>query len=329
MTGPRATPRARTRGGRWDRGRATAVVGTASVLAVAAAAAVGVVLPASGAAGPALLVVAGVLGLPHGAVDHLAMGWSRPVEPGAPGIDPGWIGTAGARPALLLGYALLAAGVAWAALVLTVPAVLVLLVLSCAHFAEGELAFARLRGEPGSGAAAAALGTAVIAGPLLLRPDAVRPVLDALDPGLAPVLEVVRTPVLLVTGLLVLAGVLSSVRRRCHRQLVELAVVVVAGLVAPPLLVFAAWFGAWHAPRHLVRLLDLEPDGGTWTRVTRLGRAAVLPTGAALAALGALVVVGGSVPASVLVVLLALTVPHAAVVARLGRTGRSRPATSS
>lgn len=306
-------------------GGATAVVGTASLLAVALAAVVGVALPGSGAAGPVLLVVAGVLGLPHGAVDHLALGWARSREAGAAGVEPGWVGTAGARPALLVGYALLAAGVAWAALLLTVPAVFALLVLSCAHFAEGELAFARLRGERGSAPAAAALGTAVVTVPVLLRPDAVRPVLDALDPGLAAVLQDVRTPVLLVTGLLVTAGVVSAARRGCRRQLAELVLVVLAGLLAPPLLVFAVWFGAWHAPRHLVRLLDLEPDGATWRRVTRLGRAAVLPTGAALVALGALVVVGGSVLASVLVVLLALTVPHAAVVAQLGRTRRTRP----
>ena len=325
MTRPRAHPQAPARGSGWDVGRATAVVGSASLLAVAAAAVVGATLPGSGSAGPVLLVVAGVAGLPHGAVDHLALGWARSRGAGAAGVEPGWTGTAGARPALLLGYAVLAAGVAWAALVLTVPAVLALLVLSCAHFAEGELAFARLRGERGSAPAAAALGTAVVTVPVLLRPDAVRPVLDALDPGLAVVLQDVRTPVLLVTGLLVAAGVGSAVRHGCRRQLAELVVVVLAALLAPPLLVFAAWFGAWHAPRHLVRLLDLEPDGATWRRVVRLGRAAVLPTGAAVLALGALAVIGGSVPASVLVVLLALTVPHAAVVARLGRTRRPRP----
>ena len=58
-----------------------------SVGLVAVAATVGALAPAAAAdAGPALLVVAGLLGLPHGAVDHLALGWVRgrtgPARPG-------------------------------------------------------------------------------------------------------------------------------------------------------------------------------------------------------------------------------------------------------
>lgn len=287
----------------WDVSRAAAVTGAASALMLALAVVLGLVVPGVGVAGPALLVVAGVLGLPHGAVDHLALGWSRP---------------GGVRRVLLCGYAVLAVGVAWVAIVLPVPTVLALLVLSGAHFAEGELAFARLCGRPASALTATALGTTVVTVPLLLRPDAVSGVLDGLDPGLAPVLAQLRVPALVLTGLLVLGGSVSAVHGRAWRPLAELVLVVAACLVAPPLLVFATWFGAWHAPRHLVRLLDLDRAGGTADRVRQLARAAVLPTVGALVGLGVLVLVSGSVPASVLVVLLALTVPHAAVVARLG-----------
>ena len=314
MVPVRAGVERQTRG--WNVRRAAQLTALVSVFAVAAAAVLGVVLPAAGAAGPALVVVAGVLGMPHGAVDHLAMGWSR----GGRGPADGPLG--GASPVMLVGYAVLAVGVAWAALVFTVPVVLGLLVLSGVHFAEGEIAFDRLRGGVGSVLTGAALGTAIIAGPVLLRPDAVRPVLDALDPGLAPVLAVLRIPVLLLTGALVVAGAASAIRRRSWPAVGELTVVVLAGLLAPPLLVFAVWFGAWHAPRHLVRLLELEGSGDTRERMLRLARAAVLPTGAALAGLVVLVAISGSVPAAVLVVLLALTVPHAAVVARMGRVRR-------
>ncbi|MEO6881881.1 MAG: Brp/Blh family beta-carotene 15,15'-dioxygenase [Mycobacteriaceae bacterium] len=291
----------------WDVRRAASVTGAASALVLALAAALGVAAPRVGAAGPALLVVAGVLGLPHGAVDHLALGWSRP---------------GGVRGVLLGGYAVLAVGVAWVAVILPVPTVLALLVLSCAHFAEGELAFARLSGRPGSALTAVALGTTVVTVPLLLRPEAVTTVLDGIDPGLAPVLAQLRVPVLVLTGLLVVAGSVAAVHGRTWRPLAELVLVALACLLGPPLLVFAAWFGAWHAPRHLVRLLHLDTVGGTRDRVRRLARAAVLPTVAALTGLGVLVLVSGSVPSSVLVVLLALTVPHAAVVARLGRPER-------
>jgi Brp/Blh family beta-carotene 15,15'-monooxygenase len=277
-----------------------------SVGVLVLAAVVGLAVPSAGQAGPALLVLAALLGLPHGAVDHLALGWSQ--------------GTRGPAPrALLVAYALGAVLVAAAALAAPVPAVLVLLLLSAGHFAEGEVAFDQLRGGPGLRLPAAALGTAVVALPLLLRPDQVRGIVAALDPALPGVLAELRLPVLVVTGVLVLAGLLVGIRARAWLPTAELAIVVGAAALAPALLVFAAWFGAWHAPRHLVRLLDLQPDGSAGERVRRLALGAVAPTAAALAGLGALAATGRGLPAAVLVVLLALTVPHAAVVARLRR----------
>ncbi len=291
----------------WSPGRPAAVVGAGSGAVLLVAAAVGLAAPSAAEAGPALLVLAALLGLPHGAVDHLALGWSQ--------------GRRGAAPrALLVAYALGAGLVAAAALAAPVPAVLVLLLLSAAHFAEGEVAFDRLRGGPGLRLPAAALGTAVVTLPLLLRPEQVRELVAALDPALPAVLAELRLPVLAVTAALVLAGLLVGVRARAWRPTAELALVVAAAAAAPALLVFAAWFGAWHAPRHLVRLLDLQPDGALGIRARHLALGALAPTAAALAGLGALAAAGRGLPAAVLVVLLALTVPHAAVVARLRRS---------
>lgn len=281
-------------------------LGTVCVAVLAAAAAVGTLVPAAGRAGPALLVVAGLLGLPHGAVDHLALDWSR--------------GRAGAPTRRLLA-AYVAGAVLTAGLALTfpVPAVLALLVLSALHFAEGEAAFDRLRGGAGLRLPALALGVAVVALPVLLRPDPVRPLLAALDPALPAVLDPLRAPVLFATALLVVAGLAVAAAHRSWTSVGELALVAGAALAAPPLLVFAVWFGAWHAPRHVLRLLALQPDGTLPERVRRLSRAALLPTAAALTGLVALALGGRGLPAAVLVVLLALTVPHAVVVARIGR----------
>ena len=295
----------------WPLRRTAGVAGALSLAVVAAAGLVGLLVPSAGSAGPALLVLAGLVGLPHGAVDHLALDWSR--------------GRRGSAPvALLVAYAGGAVLVAALALAAPPPAVLVLLVLSAAHFAEGEIAFDRLRGGPGLRLPAAALGVAVVTLPVLLRPEPVRPLLTALDPSLPAVLAGLRAPVLLATAVLVLAGLVVGVRARATRPIAELVVVVVAALVAPPLLVFAAWFGAWHAPRHLVRLLALQPDGDLRARTRCLARGAIAPTGVALLALAALAGTGRGVPAAVLVVLLALTVPHAAVVARIGDRARLR-----
>lgn len=300
----------------WSPGRTAAAVGLGSAAVLLFAAGTGLAAPAVAQAGPALLVLAALLGLPHGAVDHLALGWSQ--------------GTRGPAPvALLVAYAAGAVLVAAAALAAPVPAVLVLLVLSAAHFAEGEVAFDELRGGPGLRLPALALGTAVVALPLLLRPEQVRAIVAALDPALPAVLLQLRLPVLALSGVLVAGGLLVGVRARAWLPTAELALVAAAAAVAPALVVFAAWFGCWHAPRHLVRLLDLQPDGTAGERVRRLALGALAPTAAALAGLGVLAATGRGLPAAVLVVLLALTVPHAAVVARLHRRPALTPDSSA
>ncbi len=112
-----------------------------------------------------------VLGLPHGAVDHLA------------GDGPAVL--CARRSASSRRYAAAALAAVAVALLLPLPALLVLLALSVAHFAEGEVGWARLTGRPGCWPAGAAAGLAVVALPLLLRPADVRPLLAELDPAAA------------------------------------------------------------------------------------------------------------------------------------------------
>lgn len=298
-------------GAAWDARPAAHVVGSASLALVAVAAAAGGLLPGMAtAAGPAVLVVAGLLGLPHGAVDHLALGWAR--------------GVSGYRPLVLAAYALAAVAAATAALAAPLPALLVLLALSAWHFAEGEAAFDRLRGGRGLALPALALGVAVVVLPIELRPAQARPLLAALDQGLPSVLIGMRLALLLVTALLVTAGLAVALLAGQTRTAVELAVVVTAALLAPPLLAFSAWFAGWHAPRHLVRLAAIEPDGDGRLRLRRLAVGAAAPTAVAAAGLAGLALVLGGLPGALLVVLLALTVPHAAVVARLDGLVRQR-----
>ena len=289
-------------------------VTAASVLAVAVAAAAGGLAPdLMDRAGPAVLVAAGLLGLPHGAVDHLALGWARGR-------------TGAARPAVLVAYLLAALTAAALAVAAPAPALLVLLVLSAAHFAEGEAGFDRLRGGPGLAVPALALGSAVVVAPLLLRPAAVGPLLTSLAPALPDLLAGVRLPVLALTAVLVAAGLLVALRARRHLVATELAVVVGAAVLGPPLLAFGVWFALWHGPRHLVRLLALEPTGSRRERVRRLARGAALPTLVAATGLVGLALLLGGLPGAVLIALLALTVPHAAVVARLDRLKASSSA---
>ena len=262
------------------------------------------------AAGPALVVLAGLLGLPHGAVDHLAWGWAQ--------------GEVRPRAAVVAGYALAAATAVGVALLVPTPALVVLLVLAAAHFAEGEVGWARLRGAPAHWPAGAAAGVAVVALPLVLRPEQVRPLLAGLDPQLPGLL--LATPVRMglvgLTVLLLVAAVASA--RRDRVRLAELALVLAVVALLPPLAAFAAWFAGWHAVRHTARLVHLDPrsrrdlEAGLVAQpLGRFARAAALPTTVALVGTVALVAVTG-ITGGLLLALLALTVPHTAVVARLG-----------
>jgi Brp/Blh family beta-carotene 15,15'-monooxygenase len=174
---------------------------------------------------------------------------------------------------------------------------------------------------------------AVVALPLALRPGEVRALLAGLDPGLPGLLlpAPVRGALLVVTALLVVAGVASA--RRDRVRLAELVLVLAVAALLPPVAAFAAWFAGWHAVRHTARLVRLDPRNGTdlaaglvGRPLVRFARAAALPTVAALIGTAALVTVTG-VTGGLLVALLALTVPHTAVVARL--SAGARPAAIS
>lgn len=265
---------------------------TLSLAVVAAGIVTAVVAPGPmAAAGPLLLVLAVVAGLPHGAADVLLLPWR-------------------ARP--LAAYALVALVALVVALAFPGPALLVLLLVSVVHFAEGEQAFDRLRGGPGDLVAAVAVAWVAVALPLALHPSAVRGLLTDLSPGAAGVLlsGVGRVGLLLVAAALVVLGLLRADRRQAG----ELLLVVALFAVAPPLAAFALWFAGWHAVRHTARIMVVEQTG-----LRRLALSTLAPSlaaGVGLLALVLLLPAAGAVPAALVLGLLALTVPHAVVVAR-------------
>lgn len=242
------------------------------------------------AAGPVLLGLAALAGLPHGAADVTLIG-------------------RGLRP--LMTYALAAALALGVALAFPGPALVVLLVLSVAHFAEGEQAFDRLRGGAGRLVPALAVGWSTIALPVGLHPDAVRGLLTDLDPGVASAVLSPAGRVALVGPAAVLVAL--ALGRADTRLRLEIALGVALLAVAPPLVGFAVWFAGWHAVRHMARVVAEDPDG---PGVLGLLRATAWPSLVAAAGIAALVVVAGTVPPAVVLGLLALTVPHAVVVVR-------------
>lgn len=270
-----------------------------------------------------VLVAAGLLaGLPHGAVDHRVAarltGWPTPVVTAA--------------------YAATAA-LTWVLLV-EVGAVVLLpvLALSLLHFALGELEVVRettsWRPSRVAAVAFAAAGTGALVLPLARSGAQLAGVASSISPTLGTLLAAPTSRVALAALWVVAAAVAatSAFRARQTGVLVDLLLVGALGLLAPPLVAFAVWFGGWHALRHSARLLTVDQPaaglvaaGRPRAAVRALARAALWPSLAAVLVLVVLLVVTLSAAdplaavGGTLLVLLALTVPHMVVVLWLDR----------
>jgi Brp/Blh family beta-carotene 15,15'-monooxygenase len=296
--------------------RPAAVAAAVSRCAVAAVLVAQLVVPGGWGSFAWIPLVAGLLlGLPHGAVDHLVPGFRLGCS------VPRTVRVAAAYA--LLALAVLVAFRAWPA-----PALALFVVLSAAHFGTGETAFHDLRAGRAPGVdvlGAAAFGGAVIVLPLLHHRDAVAPVVALVVPGTTGLLPVgpSRAGELAVLVLAAAAVVVRLARGR-PGPAAELVLVTVAALVVPPAAFFGAYFGTWHSGRHTARLVVEDPANAVDLAAARLARpllrfarTAALPTAAALATVLALWTTArgwqGFVAAD-LAVLAALTVPHVVVV---------------
>jgi beta-carotene 15,15'-dioxygenase len=295
-----------------------------AVIALAAGGVIAALGPAMSWTQPLVLAVAGVgfvAGLPHGAVDHVLLGRSvgRPL------------------PVAAAGYALLAV-LAWVLLRWGGPAPLVAVaVLSVVHFGTGELEAQRADGhgpKPVVAAMTAVAATGALLLPLARSGADMRDVAAALSPGLGEAIASGAVRAALAAVWLVAACVTGVSALRAGRTAVLLDVVLVGalGVLLPPLVAFALWFGGWHALRHAGRLLTVEPGsavlvraGRTRDAVCRLARLAAVPS---IAAVVTLAVIAGyaataadlsGAVAEALRILLALTVPHMLVVTWMDR----------
>lgn len=314
-------------GVRWSRAVAVGAV---------VASAVGAALPLGpGPWGVVVAAVAGaglLLGLPHGALDHVlaarVTGWPPLTAAAA--------------------YAAVAA-VTWVLLETTGPVALAaVLALSVLHFALGELEV--LRGttdwRPGTAVAVAVgvAGTGALLLPLARAGDQLVEVAAAVSPDLGPVVADagVRAGLAAVWGAAALVAVLAALRARQREVVLDVVLVGALGLVVPPLAAFALWFGGWHGLRHCARLLVIDRRCAAWVDAGRSGRAvralagrAAWPSLAATAVLVALLALTATAAdptqalGGTLVLLLALTVPHMLVVLWVDRTAWRRPEPAS
>ena len=262
-----------------------------------------------------ILVAGGLLvGIPHGAVDHLAPRW-RHSRRSVPVV------------ALVAGYVILGL-VAWSLLrAWPLVGLAVLMAMSVVHFGLGEATFHGLRRGPGRASRGAGLAIAlvVIFLPLLTHAPEAAPYLHAMAPswdgrlgaswetGLA----------LLVLGVALLTALTALLQ---GRRLVagEMLLLVVLSLAAPPAIAIATYFGWWHAMRHSAVLLSEERTLTGRYAMRSLARRAAVPTAVAAVTLAGLWWWSGgnalSFVSEQIWFLAALTVPHALVVAWLDRT---------
>ena len=308
-------------------GRTTSAASHLSVAAVLVLVVAALLAPgAVAAAAPAVAVGGLLLGLPHGAVDHMVPFWSTGQAVTLPRLAK-----------ILLSYLAVAALAAAALLAAPGPAVAVFLVVSALHFGRGEVSFAAERAgrrPPRTHhemAVTLAHGAVVVALPYALWHEVSGPVLAQLAPTLVDPPALVLHSLVVGTAVLVVAAAARLARQRRWRELAELAVLVACFTLVTPLAAFGVYFGLWHAGRHTSRMVELAaetaPAGAPrgWA-ARRYALHALAPTAVAVAAL---VVIASTDDASVLAaefaVLLALTFPHVQTVAVLDARGSRSP----
>jgi Brp/Blh family beta-carotene 15,15'-monooxygenase len=275
------------------------------------------VLPATASGMPFQLVVlaafVAVLGLPHGAVDHIE---GRRLL--APRFGRGWSLVFGAGYALAA-LAVVAAWAIWPPVLLTA-----FLLLAIGHFGGEDTASLPLAPPPPNpwGVAEAALrGALPVLLPILFHPEATGRLFAALLPETSPGETIAALHTLAPLGWLYLAalGGLALSALGCRRTLLaaELAVLVGAFWALPPLMGFIVYFCIWHAPRHSLSVMAEGPQTAfrealaTFTRAAWPLTALTLVAAAVVWAMRWIETSGAVATLQVVFIgLAALTVPH-------------------
>ena len=263
-----------------------------------------------------VVIVVALLGIPHGAVDHLAA-----AELGGP------FDTSSLRR-FAIGYVgvMLAVAVVW--LVAPTLALVVFLTVSVHHFGQSDLAYLRLSGARAN-AVQWSRGLLLVGLPLVAHVDLVSPVVERLGGGNPASWAWLADRWILWSAMLVAQHVVigwALAHRHLDRPTLAREAVTVAALstlflTADPLIGFAVYFGMWHSLAHLFVLADLL--GTEPSRLRSLGRLT-----APLSAVSILVVVAvviGAVAADrtelivplTFVFVSMLTMPHLLVVERI------------
>jgi len=266
-----------------------------------------------------VVIVVAMLGIPHGAVDHLAA-----AELGGPFDTSSLRRFASGYVGVMLGV-----GVVW--LVAPTLALVVFLTVSVHHFGQSDLAYLGLsRGR--AVAVQWSRGLLLVGLPLVAHVDLVSPVIERLGGGnpaswawLAD--RWVLWSVVLVVQHVVIGWVFAHRyldRPTLAREAITVAALSTLFLTADPLIGFAVYFGLWHSLAHLFVLADLL--GTEPSRLRSLGRLAAPLSAVSILGVVALVIGASVAERTDLIVPLTfvfvsmLTMPHLLVVERIWST---------
>ncbi|ARC55622.1 Beta-carotene 15,15'-dioxygenase [Frondihabitans sp. 762G35] len=286
-----------------------------------------------------------ILGLPHGALDHLVPARLAGRRPDARSIG-----------LVVLLYFVLGAAVAALWAVAPAVAFAVFIATTLLHWGQGDLFVLLARGGP-------AISRGIRWGILLLRGALPMLVPLVAFPSVylgvrgdttavggrqgAPAASILLSPGFRIglAGALVLLGVIAlgalahlsrgtaEGRRLVRGEVCEVVLLAAFFAVVPPVLAIGLYFALWHSLRHVVRLALLDPALRPAAEAGRFGRvvvgfsreAAPLTLGALALLIGLFVVLprsgtsAGSLLGLYLVLISALTLPHVVVVAVMDR----------
>ena len=270
-------------------------------------------------------LVALAIGIPHGALDHLVT-----LPKSAPLKMAGFI-------AIYVSVAVLAV---IALLTWNVAGFIVVVAMSAVHFGIGDAAFIseidRRSAEPKPFPRylyALAAGTLPVIIPLVSDKSAVA--LKSVNPALLNWHHGLNNDLLLWTMLLTAVALLRLIQKRRDAEAIDLVLLYLLTVTAPPLVAFAVYFGCWHAMRHTARLTLVLPRSQKAFTEGNSGKAFLGAVWPGLPALLGTFIVAALIIAFrrdslsdqflwiTLVVVWALTVPHMAVTARLDRKALS------
>jgi Brp/Blh family beta-carotene 15,15'-monooxygenase len=270
------------------------------------------------------LIALGV-GIPHGAIDHLV------------GIPR----TSALKMALfILVYVAVAVAAVVALLTWSVVGFIAVVIMSAVHFGIGDAAFISeidrrsVNPKPFQKYLyAAAAGALPVVIPLVSAKS--NSALERVNPELLNWHQGLDNDLMLWTMLLTAAALLRLVQKRRDAEAIDLVLLYLLAVTAPPLVAFAVYFGCWHALRHTARLTLILPKSQLAFKTGSIAgalRSAIIPglpalVGTFIVAAAIVIFRGDSLDDQflwiTLVVVWALTVPHMAVTARLDRKALS------